>query len=61
MLLISGAVTILVTSFVDYDDQKLCVKAEYLNPALARNLKDNVLVLVVFSFLLGLLLAALTS
>lgn len=61
LLLISGAVSILVASFVDYDDQKLCLKAEYLNPALARNLKDNILTLVVFSFLLGLLLAAITS
>ena len=61
LLLIFGAVSILVASFVDHDDQKLCLKAEYLNPALARHPKDNILALVVFSFLLGLLLAAITS
>ena len=61
LLLISGAVSILVTSFIDYDGQKMYLKSEYLNPSLARNLKDNILALVVVSFLLGFLLAAITS
>jgi hypothetical protein len=61
LLLITGAVTILITSFLEIADGRIFLRSEYLNPTKAGNFKENILILGTSSFLIGLLFAAMTS
>lgn len=58
ILLISGAVALLVTSSTDVVDGKLYLKTKYVVPGKGDNWKDNIGVLAILGFSVGLILAA---
>jgi len=58
LLLITGAATILITSFIEVSNNKMYLRTEHLNPLVAKDLKDNITSLAIASLTIGFLAAA---
>ena len=58
ILLISGAVALLITSCISVVNEKLCLDTEYIVPGKGGDWKNNIGTLGIYSFLIGLVLAA---